>query len=86
MNRCPECRTRRVSFKSLLVHIAKSGHKVCNCGGYHYAHRPMSPFCEKHPMQELHEAIRRGADKAELLDVEIECMLNKPGRVMKGWK
>lgn len=33
VHRCPECRTRRVSFKLLQQHMRDTGHKVCDCGG-----------------------------------------------------
>ena len=44
--RCPECRTRRATFTSMLKHVAETGHKVCDCGqGRHYPHRPGSAGC-----------------------------------------
>lgn len=35
MLRCPECRSRRTTYKSMQLHIKASGHKLCTCGGYH---------------------------------------------------
>lgn len=46
MVRCPGCRTRRATFVSMLKHVDKTGHKVCECGhGRHYPHRPGSGGC-----------------------------------------
>ncbi|MDM0116894.1 hypothetical protein QTI66_32730 [Variovorax sp. J22R133] len=54
MVRCPECRTRRVSWIAMLKHVAKTGHKVCDCGhGYHFPHRPGSGGCIRRDWDEL---------------------------------
>ena len=66
MLRCPECRSRRTTFKAMQLHIKASGHKLCGCGGYHYPHRPGSPYCEKNPDSERLRAIRGGADDGEI--------------------
>lgn len=58
--RCPECRTRRSTLPLLRAHVAASGHKLCNCGGYHYAHRPGSPYCSCNPIADLWVAQRQG--------------------------
>lgn len=68
MLRCPQCRTRRASFVSMLKHINEKGHKLCGCGGYHYKHRPGSTYCEENPMAPLYHAMRC----ADLTDEEIE--------------
>ena len=44
--RCPGCRTRRATWQSLLAHVAKTGHKACDCGmGYWFPHRPGTRGC-----------------------------------------
>jgi hypothetical protein len=46
MLRCPDCRTRRASFVSLLAHLRKTRHRACDCGcGRPYPHRPGSRGC-----------------------------------------
>ena len=67
--RCPECRTRRASFKSLIDHVAKTRHALCRCGGYHYSHRPGSPYCETNPLSAILMADRYGATEGDLLRV-----------------
>lgn len=66
--RCVECRTRRTTYAAMQDHYAKTGHKLCNCSGLHYAHRPGTKFCNHHPMAGLHHAMRC----AELTDEEIQ--------------
>ena len=58
MLRCVGCRTRRATYQSMQAHYQKTGHKLCNCGGLHYAHRPGTKFCDHHPMAGLHRAMR----------------------------
>lgn len=65
--RCPECRTRRKDPALFTKHLQDTGHRLCICGGYHYAHRPGSPYCVKNPTSALHEASRHGADDADLV-------------------
>lgn len=67
--RCPACRTRRADYGLFMAHVRTTGHRVCNCGGYHYAHRPGSPFCVLNPRSELLEASRRGESSEVLLDI-----------------
>ncbi len=62
MYRCPGCRTRRLRWKRIAEHMQETGHKVCNCEGYHYHHRPGSPCCTHHPRHILNRAIREGSD------------------------
>lgn len=85
MIRCPECRTRRATWLSLQAHIAKAGHKLCKCGGYHYAHRLFSRYCQQNPMYELHDAQRAGAGVHELLEIEMDCVWQKAGRPLRSW-
>lgn len=81
--RCPACRTRRTDWLALLAHCNAHGHGLCTCGGYHFAHRPGSPCCEKNPMGPLHSAIR--ADSAGLAEIEMDCVWHGAGREMKTW-
>lgn len=85
--RCPECRTRRTSFVALVQHCRDHDHKVCHCGGYHYAHRPGSPYCERNPMSGVRHALRFGGFTAdELMDIAIESAWEKPGRSFTTWR
>lgn len=89
MNRCPGCRTRRATFAAMLEHIKRTGHKLCDCGGgghYHYAHRPGSRYCTQNPMSDVWIAADSGATKEELLEIEVEIALSKPGRPFKNWR
>lgn len=67
--RCPDCRTRRVSFVAMLKHIDATGHSVCTCGGYPYPHRPRSTYCELNPLSGAWLAERNGASAAEVDDI-----------------
>ena len=69
MLRCPQCRTRRSTYGLLTRHIRVSGHGLCNCGGYHYAHRPGSPCCEQNPYGAYNDAKRRGCSREVLIDI-----------------
>lgn len=86
MMRCPECRTRRKSFDLFTKHLRETGHKVCDCGGYPWVHRPGSPYCVRNPMSAVLLAIR--ADNCtddELREIEIDCAVHHPGRPLKVW-
>lgn len=63
---CPDCRTRRATFSTLLRHVAQTGHELCTCGGYHFAHRPGSPYCAYNPLSALRMADRYGATPEDL--------------------
>jgi transcription elongation factor Elf1 len=85
--RCQACRTRRTSFTSLIKHQRDKGHLLCNCGGYHFAHRPVSPLCEQNPMSDLRIAMRgSGVTDAELEEIEMHCVWEKPGRPFTVWR
>lgn len=84
--RCQACRTRRTSFTSLLEHQRVKGHRLCTCGGYHYAHRPLSPFCVQNPMSDVRIAEREGVTGAALEEVEMYCVWEKPGRPFTVWR
>lgn len=75
MYRCPACRTRRRDWGLFSRHVEASGHRLCTCGGYHYAHRPGSPYCERNPLCDLHRASREGADAATLAEIRAELAL-----------
>lgn len=78
--RCPECRSRRATYASMLLHVKATGHKLCQCGGYHYAHRPGSPFCEKNPRSGYYQALRAGEPDEVLLDILLDMALTHPGK------
>lgn len=80
MLRCPQCRTRRTTYKLMQQHIKATGHKLCQCGSYHYAHRPGSSFCEQNPRAAYFHAMRAGASDEELLDILVELALTGPGK------
>lgn len=50
----------------LKRHIAATGHRVCICGGYHYPHRPGSPYCTKNPLSIMYLAARSGEPEESL--------------------
>ena len=77
MPRCLVCRTRRASYKSLIKHIQDSGHiKPCTCGGYHYPHRPKSPYCYLNSLSSVRAAVREGSLKTqeEILDACLDLI------------
>jgi hypothetical protein len=76
--RCPECRTRRKDYTLFVRHVKESGHKVCTCGGYHYAHRPGTTLCHKNPMSVLLEAQARGEPEEVLQEIRQWLALQKP--------
>jgi hypothetical protein len=78
--RCPECRTRRRSYGLFTQHLRETGHRLCRCGGYHYEHRPGSPFCERNPMSAALLASRYGASDEEVTDIALEIVLSTRGR------
>jgi hypothetical protein len=67
-------------------HIKDHNHKLCICGGYHFAHRPGSPLCIENPMSGLLLAERAGATEEELLDIEVDIAFNCPGKRMTEWR
>lgn len=78
MFRCPSCRTRRKDYKLFTQHIQQSGHALCKCGGYHYQHRPGSPFCEVNALSALRLADRYGAEDADLIRAARHIIAEKP--------
>lgn len=78
--RCPACRTRRTDWLTLVAHCASAGHRVCNCGGYHYAHRPGSPYCTLNVWSDLRHAARAGESGDVLLDLAVDIAFENPGQ------
>ena len=81
--RCPSCRTRRTSFKSLLEHVHRHGHHACVCGGYHYKHRPGSPLCKVNTLSPLRLAALAGASDAELMDIAAQLTWDHAGKQVR---
>jgi hypothetical protein len=81
MFRCPECRTRRANWHLFTKHIEEAQHKVCTCGGYHYPHRPGSPYCTRNAWSEYREAQRRDVDDDTLKDIVVHTAFETRGRV-----
>lgn len=79
--RCPSCRTRRRDYGLFTQHLRKTGHALCRCGGYHYEHRPGSPYCVSNPMGDVLIAARQGASDEVLDDIVACCAWTKPGKV-----
>ena len=85
--RCPECRTRRKSFDLFTRHLRETGHRVCWCGGYSFAHRPGSPYCEQNAMSAVRIAARQEWITAdELLEIAVDCAWEKAGRPFTKWR
>lgn len=80
MLRCPQCRSRRATYQSMQAHIQSSGHKLCQCGGYHYAHRPESPYCEQNPRCAYYHALRAGEPDEVLLEILLDVAWSQRGR------
>lgn len=78
--RCPACRTRRKDHGLFTRHLRDSGHRLCTCGGYHYAHRPGSPFCDCNPFADVLRASRQGESAEVLLDIAADIAWDTPGR------
>lgn len=80
MLRCPECRSRRTTYQALQQHVKLTGHKLCTCGGYHYSHRPGSPFCESNPRSAYHHALRAGETDEVLQEILVDMAWSLPGK------
>lgn len=80
MLRCPECRSRRTTYQAMQRHVKATGHKLCTCGGYHYAHRPGSPFCESNPRSAYYLALRADEPDEVLLEILVDMAWSLPGR------
>jgi len=82
MLRCPVCRSRRSTFSLMQKHIAASAHTLCNCGGYHFAHRPGSACCDLNPSSVYLQASRAGASDDDLMEIAADLALNAPCKVL----
>lgn len=67
-------------------HLRGSGHRLCNCGGYHYAHRPGSPYCHGNPMSIVRQAIREGATDEQVVEIEMDVLVSHPGKPFRRWQ
>lgn len=83
--RCPQCGTRRTDYQLLLKHCADHGHKLCDCGGYHFKHRPGSPCCKVNPMAPVHQALRDGASVEQAQDIEDDVLWFGKGKTRCGF-
>ena len=71
--RCNCCRTRRRTFQLLAKHYKDHPEcRPCQCGGYHFAHTPRSPYCYQNPKAELRHALRRCENDEDVLDVLVD--------------
>ena len=76
MVRCEVCRTRRVTFAALIAHKAAAQHGgPCNCGGYHFPHRPASGCCEENGYAVFNRAKREGGSAEDRLEAFIDSAL-----------
>lgn len=67
----------------MLAHIKATGHKLCTCGGYHYAHRAGSPFCNANPYAAYYHAWRAGEPPEVLEEILLDTVWETPGRPLK---
>lgn len=84
--RCPDCRTRRKNYGLFTKHLRDSGHRLCDCGGYHYRHRPGSPYCKANPMSVVLHALREGATPEQAQELQDEVAFCLPGKPFKQWR
>jgi hypothetical protein len=61
-------------------HIKATGHKLCTCGGYHYAHRPGSPYCEVNLFAAYFHAWRAGESQEVLDEIQVDIAWSAKGR------
>lgn len=67
----------------MLAHIKESGHSLCTCGGYHYAHRPGSPYCRENIWSDVRHADRAGEPEEVLLEIAAHIAFENPGKPSK---
>ena len=70
----------------MVQHCKDHDHTLCDCGGYHYKHRPGSPCCKANPMSPVHTALRDGATEQEARDIEDDVLWFGRGKPMKEWR
>lgn len=82
MLRCPQCRSRRSTFKLMAAHIAVAQHKLCTCGGYHYPHRPESACCDQNARGAYLQASRAEASEDDRMGIAVDLALNWKCKVL----
>lgn len=69
--RCNNCRTRRGTRTQLFMHLmAHPECAPCTCGGYHYAHRRGTTYCDHNPNAFPNQASRAGATDEEVAEIK----------------
>lgn len=69
----------------MAQHQRASGHEApCECGGYHYPHRPGSSCCVLNPMAAVAHAVRAGASAEDVMDLRIDLALEGVGSTRGG--
>lgn len=81
--RCVQCRTRRADRHLLALHEQQCKRPLCDCGGYHFRHRPGSRLCEHNPMSAVLLASRAGTPDEELPDIAAGVAFHVKGRPSK---
>lgn len=81
--RCPECGTRRTDFTLYVLHCMRCPRKTCDCGAYHYPHRPGSKCCVHNPLSVLHNAARAGESSDVLQEIAADIGFDHPGTPSK---
>lgn len=76
--RCPACRTRRSTQALMRAHVQDTGHATCWCGGYHYKHRPGSPFCHQNPLSPVREVARQSDQDSDIIGVARGVIADHP--------
>jgi hypothetical protein len=46
----------------MKAHQARHQHHFCYCGGYHFKHRPGSPYCHHNPLSPIRQVARDYGD------------------------
>ena len=70
----------------MVKHCADHDHKLCDCGGYHYKHRPGSRCCKLNPLSPVYVAMRDGATDEQIEAIHEDVLWFTPGTPMTEWK
>jgi hypothetical protein len=62
----------------MIAHVRDSGHRACDCGGYHYKHRPGSPYCHSNPLSLLRHVLRSEEDDAAITGLAANITQERP--------
>jgi DNA-directed RNA polymerase subunit RPC12/RpoP len=73
-------RCRHCGHAGFYVDRERMNRIGCQCGGYHFPHRPGSPCCDHHPARDYWRALREGATGDDLLDASLRAT----GKVVRG--